>query len=129
MERKKCVVFGEVSLAEDIVPKWLQMQWEGLNFRRHRQRKMGRKVLAVCEGWVNYFKLADMKKPAAEKVDGALLIKISEKLRKHFNQFFLSCLYCNNLLQVFLVYAPLRSAQNRCPLDILCPYFCPYEGS
>ena len=33
------------------------------------------------------------------------------------------------LLQVFLVYAPLRSAQSRCPLDILCPYFCPYESS
>ena len=70
----------------------------------------------------------------------SLLIEFSEKLRKHFDQFFLPDLFyviiaemspvgAISVLQVFLVYAPFRSAQSRCPLDILCPYFCPYESS
>ena len=65
----------------------------------------------------------------AHSEPGVVFVPFSRILCKHFNQFFMSCLSCViiaemssvgaiSVLQIFLVYAPLRPAQNRYPLDI-----------
>jgi|UPI00046D7294 hypothetical protein len=35
--KKLVVTTNDEKSAEVIVPRWLQTQWEGLNFRRHKQ--------------------------------------------------------------------------------------------
>ena len=54
----------------------------------------------------------------------SVLSLIFQKFWKHFNPFFLPLLY-------FVTgFSCLRSASvgTRCPPDILCPYFCPYQA-